>query len=108
MNNYGFAELVRQLQVTDENRCLDVEGCTTQAVESGFADGEYLGVGGALLKEEEIVVAGGICNVPGMETDRVPLARLGLEAARIHRDERCRGVKPMGVNVEDVYHGTGS
>ena len=26
MNNNGFAELVRQLQVMDENRCLDVEG----------------------------------------------------------------------------------
>ena len=80
----------------------------TQAIDARLADGEHLGVTSALPQQVKIAIGEILDIVPRMKAHRVPQAWLRVETARIHGDESAGGVKPMGMEVEDVHHGTGS
>ena len=80
----------------------------TQAIDARLADGEHLGVTSTLPQQVKIAIGEILHIVPRMKAHRVPQAWLRVETARIHGDESAGGVKPMGMEVEDVHHGTGS
>lgn len=108
VHHHGFAQFMRQLQVTDEYQGLDIKGCSAEGVHAGLADGKHLGVAGAQFQQSEVGNGEFVHMFPWMKAHRVPLARLRVKAARVSRDQRGDGIRTMGVDVDDVDHGTGS
>ena len=104
----GLAELMGEDQVAHEGLGLRRQFGPAQGVDACLADGKHLGVAGALLKQAVIVIGEGVDAVPGMKAHRIPLSRLRVKATRIHRNEGCGGFEPMGMDIEDGVHGTGS
>ena len=94
--------------MTHKQRFLKCHVTATQSVQSRLADGEHLGMTGTLLQQGKIGIGHAIGSVPRMKTDRIPQTWLRVKPSRVHRDESSGGVKPMGMEVENVYHGTGS
>ena len=94
--------------MTDEGRLLLLQVATAQAVNARLANGEDLGVTSALPQQVKIAIGQILDIVPWMETHRKPLARLRFETAWIHGDESTGGIKPMGMEIKDAGHGTGS
>ncbi len=99
----GLSQVMRQLEMTHKQRFLQCHIAATQSVQPRLADSEHLGVTGTLLQQVKIGIGDTMGSVPRMKTDRIPQTGLRVKPSRVHRDESSGGVKPMGMEVENIH-----
>ena len=103
VNHRWFAQAVSKLQMANQDVGLAVEVPSAQGVHTRLTDSQDLWVTGASLQQIEIVIGERAHTVPGMKSNRIAQAGLRVEMPWVHRDERCGGVRAMGMEVEEVH-----
>lgn len=108
VGHYRQPEFAGQPHMAGEAPLLHGERVAAQGVESGLAHGHHLRMQGG--GGQQAVVGFGECGLgsPGMEPHGVTPPRLGPELARLDGDEGVGGLQPVGMDIGDGGHGTGS
>ena len=99
MNHNRHVNVMSQLQVAGEYRCLNIERSAPQAVHTRLADGDYLGMTGALFQQSEVGAGEPVEFKPRVESHRIIPPWQWVKLPGVNRNECLRGIHPMGVEV---------
>ena len=84
MHHDKATQVMRQLEMTHEQRFLQYHIAATQGIQSRLADGEHLGMTGTLLQQVKISIGHAIGSVPRMKTHRIPQTGLRVKPSRVY------------------------